>query len=191
LRLQVEVQAWSNGVNVAQGKSASSSSQLSGAYPASRAVDGNIVQNLASESFFHTAGTSRNEFWQVDLGNVFTIDRVTVYNRWNSSCCRERVLGTSLFLMDAGRAVVGPVVNLTGGRIMNVSFAGACAPSPSPSPAPTPGYCAPRYIRVQSVRNNGAEKNGRTTEARRPAAPPRRHLSPATPSRPRRHIKFQ
>jgi hypothetical protein len=161
LRLQVEVQAWSNGVNVAQGKSASSSSQLSASYPASRAVDGNIVQNLVSESFFHTAGTSRNEFWQVDLGNAFTIDRAIIYNRWNSSCCRERVIGTSLFLMDAGRAVVGPVVNLTGGRIMNVSFAGACAPSPSSSPAPTPGYCAPRYIRVQSVRNNGAETGER------------------------------
>ncbi len=180
------MQAWSNGVNVAQGKSASSSSQLSGAYPASRAVDGNIVQNLASESFFHTAGTSRNEFWQVDLGNVFTIDRVTVYNRWNSSCCRERVLGTSLFLMDAGRAVVGPVVNLTGGRIMNVSFAGACAPSPSPSPAPTPGYCAPRYIRVQSIRNNGAETGERPRRgacgsssppsfSRHPFPPPQTH----------------
>ena len=180
------MQAWSNGVNVAQGKSASSSSQLSAAYPASRAVDGNIVQNLASESFFHSAGTSRNEFWQVDLGNAFTIDRVTVYNRFNSSCCRERILGTSLFLMDASRAVVGPVVNLTGGRIMNVSFAGACAPSPSQSPAPTPGYCAPRYIRVQSVSNNGVcghENNGegcRATRGASRATPPRRNFLPAT-----------
>ena len=184
---QDEVQVWSSGVNVAQGKSVSSLSVLSASYPASKAVDGVTVQNLASESFFNSAGATKAEYWEVDLGSTFTVERITIYNRWNNSCCRERVIGHSLCMMDTGRSVVGPVVNLTGGQIMNISYAAACGPSPTPSPAPTPGYCAPRYIRVQSVTNNGARSHaqawrmpagGMPTIMTRDSTPPRSFFSP-------------
>lgn len=56
------------------GKRASVSSVYKNAYPASHGVDGNIT------SFFHTDNES-NPWWIVDLGSVFNIAEVHVYNR--------------------------------------------------------------------------------------------------------------
>ena len=84
-----EVQAWTPaGINVARGQVTSARGTYSATYPASRAVDGNFAQ-AAGESFYHS-NLGVAEFWEVELAEPATISHVTIYGRWNNTCCRER-----------------------------------------------------------------------------------------------------
>lgn len=61
---------------------------------ASRAVDGNTSGNWGDNSITHTQ-LQADPWWQVDLGELHRIDKVTVYNR--TDCCAERLNG---FVVD-------------------------------------------------------------------------------------------
>ena len=76
--------------NIAKGKPAKQSSngqELIGT--ADKAVDGNTngnwVQN-STNSITHTAG-EKNPWWEVDLGGIFDISEITIWNR--KDCCQE------------------------------------------------------------------------------------------------------
>jgi hypothetical protein len=97
-------------VNVALGKTATQSSTLiSSIFPngghASYAVDGNIDGNYINNSVTHT-NAEVDSWWVVDLGQVYDIDEIVVWNR--TDCCAERldnfVISTSLnsFTNSAG-----------------------------------------------------------------------------------------
>jgi hypothetical protein len=84
-----EVQVWTHaGVNVARGQVTRARGVYSSSYPTSRAVDGNFGQ-VAGESFYHS-NLGVGEFWEVELFEPATISHVTIYGRWNNTCCRER-----------------------------------------------------------------------------------------------------
>ncbi|KAL4229402.1 hypothetical protein ACF0H5_012441 [Mactra antiquata] len=74
--------------NVALGKHALQSSTYNEntLYKASGAVDGITNGNAIAGSCMHTKNASDN-FWEVDLEEVYIIDRVAVYNRLD--CCGE------------------------------------------------------------------------------------------------------
>jgi hypothetical protein len=83
-----EVQVFSSGVNVAQGKNARQSSTLN-IFEANRAVDG---RNL---SFSHTNDQGDFPWWEVDLDGSYPVESVKILNRWcgdesdrNSCLCR-------------------------------------------------------------------------------------------------------
>ena len=102
-----EVQVLSSGSNVAFGKLSSQSSLLNNFF-ASLAVDGKL------NTFSHTnVATSGNPvWWQVDLGNEFRIESVTIMNRWCGSSadpngCLCRLSNATLFLFDSEGDVVG------------------------------------------------------------------------------------
>ncbi len=65
--------------NLAINKTASQSS-TSGAFAASRAVDGNIDGSTSANSFCQTNSTAQ-PWWQVDLGSLNIVDSVYAYNR--------------------------------------------------------------------------------------------------------------
>eukprot|EP00804_Cyclotella_cryptica_P019493 CCRYP_006643-RF/>CCRYP_006643-RF protein AED:0.13 eAED:0.13 QI:170/0.76/0.85/1/0.61/0.71/14/191/939 len=92
-----EVEVYSAGVNVAQGKIATQSSTLN-SFAASRAVDG--IRN----SFSHTNDNSFS-WWKVDLGSAFSIESVNIVNRWcgnpsDKNGCLCRLSHTILSLFD-------------------------------------------------------------------------------------------
>jgi RHS repeat-associated protein len=78
-------------VNLALNKPAQQSSQLNSSYPASKGVDGSI------SSFTHTNGDA-NAWWQVDIGNIYYIETLKLWNR--QDCCSERLTDFYIFISN-------------------------------------------------------------------------------------------
>lgn len=75
--------------NVAAGKPATQVSTAWGGVP-ERAVDGNTAGDyLVDNSASHTAEPSTEAWWQVDLGQRYTVDAVEIWNR--TDCCTDRL----------------------------------------------------------------------------------------------------
>jgi hypothetical protein len=74
-----EVQAFSGGQNIAEGKKASQSS-VYGAGRAELAVDGNTDGDFSKGSTTHTMNGT-NEWWELDLGAVTPVERLVLWNR--------------------------------------------------------------------------------------------------------------
>jgi YVTN family beta-propeller protein len=75
-------------VNLASGKSASAA-EIAYGTAASSAVDGNIDGNWPNGSVSITGGTTAQDYWEVDLGAVGTVQTVNLYNR--TDCCATRL----------------------------------------------------------------------------------------------------
>ncbi|ESO95094.1 hypothetical protein LOTGIDRAFT_160855 [Lottia gigantea] len=75
-----------NGTNLALGKTAIQSSNHQ-EYKAEKAVDGKTSGYFQENSCSHTYQYSRNvsEWWEVDLGSVYDITDIIIYNRID--CC--------------------------------------------------------------------------------------------------------
>ena len=73
--------------NVALGKPATQSTTAFGG-DASRAVDGNTSGQWGDGSVTHTQD-ERYAWWEVDLGAVYKLDRIVIWNRMD--CCWERL----------------------------------------------------------------------------------------------------
>jgi len=82
-----EVQVLSGSTNLAFGRSATQYNTGFGG-TADRAVDGNTDGNWANNSVTHTFLDYQN-WWQVDLGSVQSINSIQVWNR--TDCCSERL----------------------------------------------------------------------------------------------------
>ena len=60
-------------------------SEMTTAIDALGAVDGDTSENYG----FHTASNETDAWWQVDLGEVYRLDRVVVYNRTDGGTARR------------------------------------------------------------------------------------------------------
>ncbi|MEM9203181.1 MAG: discoidin domain-containing protein [Actinomycetota bacterium] len=76
------------GINVAREKATAQSSDYSGQFPSSKAVDGQTGGDYAA-GFTHT--NDDEPWWEVDLGRHHTINGLNIFNRTN--CCGERLDG--------------------------------------------------------------------------------------------------
>jgi len=74
--------------NLAYGKTASAA-EIGYSTTAAEAVDGNIDGNYFDGSVAVTAGNSAQDYWEVDLGAVGTIQTVNLFNR--TDCCATRL----------------------------------------------------------------------------------------------------
>lgn len=95
-----EVQVVSSGSNVAFDKEATQSSTLK-SFSASLAVDGEVSRS----SFSHTNPDDSNPFWEVDLGESFVVDEVSIVNRYCVSTsdprgCLCRLSHATISLLD-------------------------------------------------------------------------------------------
>jgi putative heme-binding domain-containing protein len=103
-----EVEVYSDGRNVArQGKASQSSTAHGG--DASRAIDGNKSGNFGSGGQTHTAETSTNPWWEVDLGAEHPIESIVIYNRTDGAL-GSRLGGFTLKIIDAKRNEVHKLV---------------------------------------------------------------------------------
>jgi hypothetical protein len=138
-----EVQALSSGVNVAFNKNATQSSTHSSSYVATKAVDNN------NSTFSHTSVSDANAWWMVDLLEVFSIDSLTIINRYCSSVsdptnCLGRLSDATLSLIDQQGAVryTTTLGNTTSKRV--ITILPTCPPSSStPVPSKSPTTSAP------------------------------------------------
>lgn len=75
--------------NIALGKTSRQSSNYAAAAGLSKsAVDGNTNGRWTNKSVTHTRPQS-NPWWEVDLGQVYDIERIKIWNR--TDCCRDRL----------------------------------------------------------------------------------------------------
>jgi hypothetical protein len=95
----VSISSTSDLLNLAEGKTATQSSTLSG-YPvagASNAVDGNTDGDFYNGSVTHT-NLDANAWWQVDLGTSAAVSSISIWNR--TDCCPDRLSDYWVFVSD-------------------------------------------------------------------------------------------
>lgn len=118
-------------INIALGKTATQSSTTF-AGTADRAVDGNTDGNYSSGSVTHT-DIDPQSWWQVDLGGMFFVDQINIWNR--TDCCNTRLTGFKVSLLDASQVEVW-------------SFDSSVTPNPEATFTPTVGSSG-EFVRVQ------------------------------------------
>ena len=95
-----EVEVFAGGRNIGRlGKATQSSVGYNA--PAGKALDGNRDGSFASCS---CTNQERDAWWEVDLGGLFPIDSVAVWNR--TDCCPERLDHVSIQVLDESRQPV-------------------------------------------------------------------------------------
>jgi hypothetical protein len=93
-----EVEVWRDPrVNLALGKSAGQSSNYNNIASAGRAVDGNTNGDFFNGSVSSTESQA-NAWWQVDLGEVYPINEIDIWNR--TDCCADRLVNYVIKLSD-------------------------------------------------------------------------------------------
>jgi glucose/arabinose dehydrogenase len=98
-----EVEILSRGKNVARGGAASqSSTDHNGLAP--RAIDGNTDGRYGGGTSTHTKDED-NPWWEVDLGGVYPIDAITIWNRTEGNL-GDRLNNFKLSILDRNRKVV-------------------------------------------------------------------------------------
>ncbi|HEV3028568.1 MAG TPA: DUF1549 domain-containing protein, partial [Planctomycetota bacterium] len=100
-----EVQVYSGAENVAlKGRAKQSSTDFGG--DARRANDGNTNGDYSANSVSHTSAED-NPWWEVDLGQPRTIDRVVVWNRTDGGeAISSRTKNYKVLLLDGARKTV-------------------------------------------------------------------------------------
>lgn len=94
-------------VNIAQGKTATASSVYqNGPANAANAVNGELMAKPYPR-IFHSADADPAPTITIDLGTPSNIARVVIYNR--ADCCKERVVGSILELIDGANRVLKTV----------------------------------------------------------------------------------
>ncbi len=97
-----EVQVFAGGKNVAlQGKADQTATAWGGV--AKRAIDGNTSGDYRKNSVTHTPEDSVIPMWEVDLGKVYPIDDVVV---WNRDAFKDRIRDVRVMILDETRKVL-------------------------------------------------------------------------------------
>jgi hypothetical protein len=87
-----EVEVFSGGVNVASGKTVTASSLFNGQYPHASLVDEN------KSNYSHT-NNSETEYFDIDLGEAYEIEKVVITNRVD--CCQGRARNIIIQLSES------------------------------------------------------------------------------------------
>jgi hypothetical protein len=126
-----------DGVNVAQGKPVTASTDYGGLYPIEKFVDG-------TTSMGHTLG-SQIDWVQIDLGVETDVDYVKITNR--RDCCSDRIIGTKVQLLDNSETVVNESPEIdTDKREYTIQFNGESTPIINTT------EWTPRYVKLQHTR---------------------------------------
>ncbi len=99
-------------------------------------------------TFSHTGDADLAPWWQVDLGEVFPVVTVDLFNRVD--CCPERLYNITVDLRDADGAVVWS------SEPLNPTSEGTTPVDPGEQLSVTPGGVDARFVRVSKTAVNGA-----------------------------------
>jgi len=91
-----QLAVYSNGVNIAPGKTASAPNIYSSQSIPAKAIDGTL-STRDYPNIYHSACRS-GDYWLLDLGSEYDIEKIVYYNR--RDCCSERANGMVLQLFD-------------------------------------------------------------------------------------------
>ncbi|MEO2012763.1 MAG: DUF1553 domain-containing protein [Fuerstiella sp.] len=138
-----EVQVFSAGNNIATKGTATQHSTAS-AGPPELAIDGNTDGDYLKKSVSHTA-TVDDPWWEVDLGDVQSIERIAIWNRTDNAL-HTRLNNFTVALLDADREVVweqvikespNPSADYSPSNVRDITFRTAFADFHQPNFEPT------------------------------------------------------
>jgi hypothetical protein len=132
-------------VNLALNKSATQSTTYASA-PASRAVDGNTNGNFFGNSVSHTDNNAQ-AWWQVDLGGVYPINNINLWNR--TDCCPERF--SNFYVLVSNDPFTSTNLSAT---LNQPGVSSYYVPESAVSPTMVAVLRTGRYVRVQLVGSN-------------------------------------
>lgn len=92
-----QLAVYSNGVNIAPGKTASSPNIYSSKSIPSNAIDG-VLSTKDYPNIYHSSNNTA-DYWLLDLGKEYDIEKIVYYNR--RDCCSERANGMILQIFDS------------------------------------------------------------------------------------------
>ena len=140
-------------VNLAHGQNASAT-EISYGTSASAAVDGNMDGSWLNGSVAITGGASAQDYWEVDLGAVGTVQSVNLFNR--TDCCQTRlnnfyvlVSQTSMDGQTLAQLLANPAVT----QVYTANTGYVAGNSPQEYSVGLGGV-AGRYVRVQLAGTN-------------------------------------
>ncbi|MBI9040830.1 PA14 domain-containing protein [Lutibacter sp.] len=82
-------------------RSLAGTATLSTTYPggdASKGNDNNTNGNWSAGSILHSNGTNTNDWWEIDLGALYTLSHINIYNR--TDCCSDRLSNMYVMASD-------------------------------------------------------------------------------------------
>ncbi|TRX59239.1 hypothetical protein FNH22_12000, partial [Fulvivirga sp. M361] len=120
-------------VNLALNGTATQSTTLNGGV-ASRAIDDNTAGNFGSGNGSVTAAQGPNAWWEVDLGDNYSIDNINVFNR-TDACCKSRLSDFTI-----------SVINSSG----TTTYTQTITTAPNPSVTLDAGGAIGQVVRIQS-----------------------------------------
>jgi hypothetical protein len=91
-----QLAVYSNGVNIAPGKTASAPNIYSSQSIPAKAIDGTL-STRDYPNIYHSACRS-GDYWLLDLGKEYDVDKIVYYNR--RDCCSERANGMVVQIFD-------------------------------------------------------------------------------------------
>ncbi len=140
-------------VNLAFGKPASAT-EIGYGSSASAAVDGNTDGNFFDGSVADTAGNNAQDYWEVDLGAVGTIQTVNLFNR--TDCCATRLNNFYVLVSSSsmdGQSLAQLLANPAVKRVYTANTGFVMGNSPQLY-AVNLGAVPGRYVRVQLAGTN-------------------------------------
>jgi hypothetical protein len=170
--------------NVALLKATNASAQTSGA-AAANGVDGVIEYDDATTTYLtQDAACDGSGWWQVDLGGVYNVSMLLLWNRYFPSTVpsmASRMQNATVTLLNAYGAAVGNVV-LTGNAVQNISVS-LYPPSPSATPTRSASATASTTGTPTASLSGGATASATMTSTPTASGSPTTTASPSqTPS---------
>ncbi|MGH9360342.1 MAG: discoidin domain-containing protein, partial [Thermoanaerobaculia bacterium] len=132
--------------NLARGKKTIQSTTAFGGL-SSRAVDGDTSGIFSQNSITHTAAGDPQPYWQVDLGAVYSVGRVALWNRLD--CCSHRLSNFRLLVLDGALAPVA----------RSDHFTDRGAPAANPYEVVLPPGVLGRHVRIEKLGPDGQNES--------------------------------
>jgi len=140
-------------VNLSVGKTASAS-EIGYGSKAAEAVDGNVDGNFTHGSVADTYGNNPQDYWEVDLGAVGTIQTVNLFNR--TDCCGTRLNNFYVLVSQAsmdGQSLAQLLANTAVTRVYTANTGFVMGNSPQLYSVNV-GTVEGRFVRVQMAGTN-------------------------------------
>ena len=125
-----QLAVYSNGVNIAPGKTASAPNTYSSQSTPANAIDG-VLSTKDYPNIYHSSCRS-GDYWLLDLGKEYDVDKIVYYNR--RDCCSERANGMVVQIFDNNMSQSQfPTANFTlnSDQIQTITLNNVQKPDPS------------------------------------------------------------
>lgn len=124
---------------------------------ASRAIDGDTTGTYNQGSVTHTDGSSAYDWWEVDLGSIYNISKIDIFNR-TDNCCGRRLANVHVMISDTSftKGVTQTALDAT---LASAGWKGQIGNNPGDTISFDTINTTGRYVLIQKSGNNWKEEH--------------------------------